>query len=162
MSPLPLKSFAWVNKLFWAIFSGMFYMGTNHQIIQGGKLKVKRFQRSSQVIFSFYCPDLGYWYIIWKVKATNRRLNLKSTFWTSEVEEFHVKSVFFFFLITVVTCSLLSGLYGSFRFTCLWARLMEKWVKALHSESGGSWLKPRILMTLESNKYQTQWLRWWY
>ena len=44
-------------------FGGMFYMGTNDQIIQGGKLMVKRFQRSSQVSFSARQPDLGYWHI---------------------------------------------------------------------------------------------------
>ena len=33
-------------------FWEMFYMGTNNQIMQGGKLMVKRFQRSSQVNFS--------------------------------------------------------------------------------------------------------------
>ena len=31
---------------------GMFYMGTNDQIIQEGELMVNRFQRSSQVSFS--------------------------------------------------------------------------------------------------------------
>ena len=39
---------------------GMFYMGTNDQIMQGGKLMVKRFQRSSQVSFPLIDPDLGY------------------------------------------------------------------------------------------------------
>ena len=46
------KSFALGNKLFWANFFEMFYMGTNDQIMQWGKLMVKRFQRSSQVSFS--------------------------------------------------------------------------------------------------------------
>ena len=32
---------------------------------------------------------------------------------------------------------------------------MDKWVKALHSESEGSQLKPRLPVTLGSNKYQT-------
>ena len=79
------------------IYGRMFYMGTNDQIMQGGKLMVKRFQRSSQVSFPLIDPDLGYWYIIWKVNTTNRGLNLKNTFcaiclwgWG-----FHVKSVFF-------------------------------------------------------------------
>ena len=31
---------------------GMFYIGTNYPIMQGGNLMVKRFQRSSQVSFS--------------------------------------------------------------------------------------------------------------
>ena len=35
-------------------------MGTNGQIMQGGVLMVKRFQRSSQVIFFLINPDLGY------------------------------------------------------------------------------------------------------
>ena len=37
-----------------SIFGEMFYMGTNDQIMQGEKLMVKRFQRSSQVSFSFH------------------------------------------------------------------------------------------------------------
>ena len=64
------------------IYGRMFYMGTNDQIMQGGKLMVKRFQRSSQVSFPLIDPDLGYWYIIWKVNTTNRGLNLKNTFCT--------------------------------------------------------------------------------
>ena len=36
------------------IFRGMFYMGTNDQIMQGKKLMVKKFQRLSQVSFSSY------------------------------------------------------------------------------------------------------------
>ena len=59
------------------IYGRMFYMGTNDQIMQGGKLMVKRFQRLSQVSFPLIDPDLGYWYIIWKVNTTNRGLNLK-------------------------------------------------------------------------------------
>ena len=35
-------------------------MGTNDQILQGEKLMVKRFQRSSQVSFPFIDPGLGY------------------------------------------------------------------------------------------------------
>ena len=38
----------------------MFYMRNNDQFMQGGKLMVKRFQRSSQVSFSLIDPDLGY------------------------------------------------------------------------------------------------------
>ena len=41
------------TNFFWQIFGEMFYMGTNDQIMQGGKLMVKRFQMSSQVSFSF-------------------------------------------------------------------------------------------------------------
>ena len=50
------------EKLLWVKFLDMFYMGTNDQIMQGGKLMVKRFQRPSQ--------------------KSNRGLNLKSTFCT--------------------------------------------------------------------------------
>ena len=39
---------------FWANLWGMFYMGTNDQIMQGGMLMVKRFQRSSQVRARFH------------------------------------------------------------------------------------------------------------
>ena len=125
-----------------------------------GPLISKRFQRSSKVSFPLIDPDLGYWYIIWKVTTTNRELNLQNIFcalcfwgWG-----FHVKPVFFFKRFLVVTFSLMFWLYAFFRFTYLLARLMEKWVKALHSEWGWSWLKPRLLVTLGSNKYQTKWL----
>ena len=140
-------------------------MRTNIQAMQGGMLMVKRFQMLSKLVFPLTDPDLDYWYIIWKVNTTNRGLNLKKTFcilclwgWG-----FHVKPVFFFFfffLIIAVTYSLMSWLWGCFRFMYLQARLMEKQVKVLHSESEGSWLKPRLPVTLGSNKYQTQWLRW--
>ena len=40
------------TNVFGHIFGGMFYMVTNDQIRQGGKLMVKRFQRSSRVSFS--------------------------------------------------------------------------------------------------------------
>ena len=137
-------------------------MGSNDQIVQGRKLMVKRFQRSSQVSFPLMDPDLGYWYIIWKVNTTNRGLNLNNTFCTLCIWDwgFHAKSVFFFIKTVVVTYSLMSWLKASFRFMCLRARLMEKWVKELHSKSEGSWVKPRLPVTLGSNNYQTQWLRW--
>ena len=51
-------------------FLGMFYMENNDQIMQGRKLIVKRFQRSSQV-FPLIDPDLGYWYINLKSKHHN-------------------------------------------------------------------------------------------
>ena len=54
------KSFAWVNKPFWANLRRMFYMRTNDQIMQGWKLMVKRFQMSSQVSFLLIDFDLGY------------------------------------------------------------------------------------------------------
>ena len=38
----------------------MFYMGTNDQIMQRGKLVLKRFQRSSQVSFPLTDLGLGY------------------------------------------------------------------------------------------------------
>ena len=39
---------------------GVFYMGSNDQSMQGEKLVVKRFQRSSQVSFPLTDLDLGY------------------------------------------------------------------------------------------------------
>ena len=42
------------------IYGRMFYMGTNDQIMQGGKLMVKRFQRLSQVSFPLIDPDQSY------------------------------------------------------------------------------------------------------
>ena len=70
----------------------------------------------------------------WKVNTTIRGSNLKNTCTLFlKVWGFHVKPVFFFLKKILVTCSLMS--WGSFRFTYLWAKLMEKWVKALHSES---------------------------
>ena len=39
---------------------GIFYMGTNDQIMQRGKLMVMRFQRSSQVTLPLIDHDLGY------------------------------------------------------------------------------------------------------
>ena len=52
--PFSKQRFAWGEKL-WANFLAwglIVYMGTNDQITQGGKLMVKRFQRSSQDNFS--------------------------------------------------------------------------------------------------------------
>ena len=93
-----------------------------------------------KLIFCLIDPGLGYWYIIWKVNTKNRGLNLKKTFFTLCLLAwgFHLKSVFFFKKIIVVTYPLVSWLQGSFRFTYLRARLLEKWVKALHSELEGS------------------------
>ena len=52
------------EQRFWSKFmgggGGLFYTGTNDQIMEGGKLMVKRFQRSSQVSFPLIYPDLGY------------------------------------------------------------------------------------------------------
>ena len=52
------------TNFFGQVYVGMFYMGTNDQIMQGEKLIVKRFQRSSQVSFRLIHPGLGYRYII--------------------------------------------------------------------------------------------------
>ena len=54
------KSFAWGKKRFWANLWEMFYMGTNDQIMQGGKLMIERFQRPSQFSLPLIDPDLGY------------------------------------------------------------------------------------------------------
>ena len=69
MSPLPPTKYGgtfFKKKLFMGeetflgkFFLGMFYMENNDQIMQGRKLIVKRFQRSSQV-FPLIDPDLGY------------------------------------------------------------------------------------------------------
>ena len=48
------------QTFFGQIYEGMLYMRTNDQIMQGGKLLVKRFQRSSQVSFLLIDSDLGY------------------------------------------------------------------------------------------------------
>ena len=50
--PFPKKALHGEINLFGQVFQGMFYIGTNYQIMQGGELMVKRFQRSSQVSFS--------------------------------------------------------------------------------------------------------------
>ena len=42
-----------VAQTFGQIFGGMFYMGTNHQIMQGGKLMVKSFKGWVKLIFPF-------------------------------------------------------------------------------------------------------------
>ena len=78
------------------IYGRMFYMGTNDQIMQGGKLMVKRFQRSSQVSFPLIDPDLGYWYIIWKVNTTNRGYECEKHLLHTMLLRlgFHVKPVF--------------------------------------------------------------------
>ena len=52
------------TNFFGQVYVGMFYMGTNDQIMQGEKLIVKRFQRPSQVSFRLIHPGLGYRYII--------------------------------------------------------------------------------------------------
>ena len=140
MSPLPLQSMGELfckkalhggTNFFGQIYGGIFHMRTNGQIMQG-----------------WGC----------KVNTTNRVLNLKNTHRTLFLWGwgFHVKSVYFFKKNLVVTCSLMK--WGSFRFTYLWAKLMEKWVKALHSESERSCLKPRLSVSLGSYEYQAQWL----
>ena len=68
-SPLPLQSMGNFfrkkalhggTNVFGQIYGGIFYMETNDQIMQMGKLIVKRFQRPSQVSFSLIDPDLCY------------------------------------------------------------------------------------------------------
>ena len=122
----------------------------------GGELMFKRFQRSRQVSFPLIDPDLDYWYIIWKFNTTNKELNLKITvcrlcLWGWK---YHVKPLFFLKKMFSGNpfCDVL------IRFTHLYARLREKWVKALHLESEGSSPKPRFPVTLRWNKYQTEWL----
>ena len=51
------------KTFFGKIYGGMFFIGTNDQIMQRGKLMVKRFQSSSQVSFALIDPDLGYLYM---------------------------------------------------------------------------------------------------
>ena len=86
------------TNFFGQIFRGMFFMWTNDQIRQRGKLMVKWFQKSSQVSFPLIDLYLGYWYIIWKSNTTNRGLNLKNIFCTLCLWGwgFHVKPAFFF------------------------------------------------------------------
>ena len=48
----PKKALHEGTNFFGQIFLGMFYMGTNNQIMQGESLMVKRFRRLSQVSFS--------------------------------------------------------------------------------------------------------------
>ena len=81
----------------------------------------------------------------WKVNTTNSGLNLKNTLFKLFLWGwgFHVEPVFFFIKDSVLTCSFMSSWY--FRFTYLWARL-----KALHSESERSYLKPSFPMNLGS------------
>ena len=60
-----VKNLCMTEQTFWGqMYRGMFYMGTNDQILQGGELMVKRFQRSSQLSFRLIEPDLGYWYYL--------------------------------------------------------------------------------------------------
>ena len=54
------ESFACGNKLFWANFWGMVYMGTNDQIIQREKLMVIGLKGRVKLVFSLIDPDLGY------------------------------------------------------------------------------------------------------
>ena len=48
------------TNVFRQIYGGMFYMGTNDQIMQGEKLMVTMFQRPSQVSFPLIDADLYY------------------------------------------------------------------------------------------------------
>ena len=127
-----------------------FTWGLTIRSTKGGSQWLRGFKDRVKLAFPLTNPDLGYGYIIWKVNTTNRGMNLKNTLCTICIWGwgFHVKPVFFFKALLIVTCSLMSWLKDSFTFTYLWTRLMEKWVKALHSKSEGPWLKPRLLVTL--------------
>ena len=112
-------------------------------LIYSWGLWLKGFKGRVKLSFPLVDPGLEYLYI-WKVNATNRGWNLKNTFSILCLRgwEFHVKLVLFFLIFLVMTCSLMFWLWGSFKFACLWARLWEKWVNALHSELEGSCSKP--------------------
>ena len=69
-------------KFFGQMFGGIFYMGTNDQIMQGGNLMVKRFQRTNQVSFSSHWLWPGYWYIIWNINTTNRHMGTIFRIWS--------------------------------------------------------------------------------
>ena len=121
-------------------------MGTNDQIMEGGSSWLRGFNGRVKLVFPIIDPDLGYWYIIWKVNTTNRGLNFTNTLCTLCLWSwrFHWKSVVLFFLNILVTYSLMSWLLGTFRFAYLRARFMEKWVKAFQNQKGlgskpGSW-----------------------
>ena len=45
-------------KFFGKMFGGIFYMGTNDQIIQGGNLMVKRFKGRIKLVFPLTDSDL--------------------------------------------------------------------------------------------------------
>ena len=108
MSPLPLTKYREtfsVNKLcmgkqtFLCKFFGRCF--TRRRMIRSckGESKWLRvFKGWAKLVFPLIYPDLGYWYVIWKVNTTNRGLNSKITFCTVYLWGwgFHVKSVFFF------------------------------------------------------------------
>ena len=48
------------EQTFLGKFMGVFYVGTNDQIMQEWNLMVKRFQRTSQVSSPLIYPDLAY------------------------------------------------------------------------------------------------------
>ena len=99
-------------NFFGQIFQGMLYKGTDDQIMQRGKLMVQKFIRLSQDSFSSHWPWPGLLLYYLKSYTTNRALNLKNTIRTLCLWGwgFHVKSVFFFKKIIVVTYSLMSWL----------------------------------------------------
>ena len=149
------------TNFFGEIFlGGLFYVGTHDQIMQGGKLMLNRFQRPSQVSFSFHWPWPGLLIYYLKINTTNRGMNLINTFcrlflwgWG-----YHVNSFFFFFFLNIVVTILWCLDYRPLLDLCIYRP--DSWVKVLRSESEGSWLRPRLPVTLRSNKYLTQWLRW--
>ena len=48
------------QTFFGQIYGGMFYIGTTDQVMQGGNLTVKTFQRSRRVSYPLIDPDLSY------------------------------------------------------------------------------------------------------
>ena len=57
--PFHKKALHGLTNFFGQMFGGMFYMETNDQVMQGGKLMVKRFQRP-KFVFSLIDHYLGY------------------------------------------------------------------------------------------------------
>ena len=137
-------------NLFGHIFWGDILHGDYDQIMQGRKLMVKSLKRSTQVSISSHwsCTGLSTYYL----KSYQHK-------WGTEFEKHCLHTLPLGFRISCKVCLLFkkncSGdlffdvlIIGFFRFMYLRARLMEKWVKVLHSESEGSWVKPRPLVTL--------------
>ena len=133
------------------IFWGMFYICTNDQIMEGGKLMVKRFQKLSQVSFSYH----GLWQVIGTliIGILFQKLTLQTEDW---IWKTLLHALALGLGISCKVCLLIQKKYSGDQFfdlliIGLQARFMEKWVKALHSESERSWLKPRLSVTLGSN-----------
>ena len=92
MSPLPPKKYGrtfLAKKLcmgeqtfFGKFMGGCFTWGLMIRSCKGGSYLLRCFKGRVKLVFPLIVPDLGYWYIIWKVNTTNRGLKLKNTFWT--------------------------------------------------------------------------------